>query len=134
MLLWWFQFCMVCVCLLLVSLGFSFPSHLQLPRCTPRPPTQPAGLACTIVLVMDRFGPSPVLSPMFPPSPASSPPWVLVALGCGLCNRVTPVWEQPRAQDTGRHLSKLAIFSPKEPDHSDGLSGLAGSLPHPSNH
>lgn len=31
-----------------------------------------------------------------------------VALGWSLFNGVTPVWEQPGAQDTGRHLSKLA--------------------------
>lgn len=78
--------------------------------------------------------PKPCPEPHVPAFPPSSPPWALVAIGCGLCNRVTPVWEQPRAQDTGRHLSKLGIFSTKEPDHSDGLSGLAGSLPHPSNH
>lgn len=66
------------------------------------------------------------------PAPPSRPLWAPVALGCGLFNGVTPVWEQLRAQDTGRHLSKLAIFSSKEPNHSDGLSGLAGCLPHPS--
>lgn len=62
------------------------------------------------------------------PTPPSSLLWAPVALGCGLFNGATPVWEQPRAQDTGRHLSKLAIFSPKEPNHSDGLSGLAKCL------
>lgn len=65
------------------------------------------------------------------PTPPPSPLWAPVALGCGLFNGATPVWEQPRAQDTGTHLSKLAIFSPKEPKHSDGLGGLAGCLPRP---
>lgn len=61
------------------------------------------------------------------PTPLSSAlwAWAPIAFGCGLFNGATPIWEQPRAQDTARWLSRLAIFSPEEPNHSDGFSGLA---------
>lgn len=45
------------------------------------------------------------------PTPPSSPLWAPVALGCGLFNgATTPVWEQPRAQDTGLLIPNLLFF------------------------
>lgn len=86
-----------------------------------------------------QAGLSPVQGPYVATLP-SRPLWAQapVALGSSLFNGVTPVWEQPGAQDTGRQLSKLAIFFffyflPAEPNHSNGFSGLAGRFPHPSN-
>lgn len=59
----------------------------------------------------EQAGLSPVQGPYVPTLP-SRPLWAQapVALGSSLFNGVTPVWEQPGAQDTGRQLSKLAIF------------------------
>lgn len=58
-----------------------------------------------------QAGSSPIQRPYVPTLPCR-PLWAQapVAFGCSLFNRVTPVWEQPGAQDTGRQLSELFFF------------------------
>lgn len=70
--------------------------------------SRPSCFAWAILSVTDRqvqvlSGPRATFRPLWAQAP--------VALGCGLFNGATPVWEQPGAQDTGGQLSKLAILT-----------------------
>lgn len=130
LLLWLFRFSTMCV---RESGGASLsPASPAAPAVHTHTSHPVSGPHCTIACngqAWLKSCPEPHVS-----TPSLSPLRAPVALGYGLFNGATPVWEQSRAQDTGRHLSKLAIFSPKEPNHTDGRSGLAGRLPHPSHH
>lgn len=74
-----------------------------------------------------------VLSPMFLlPLLVLSGPLLPLAVVCLRERLLSGSNSELRTQ--GDTCPSLLFFSPKEPSHSDGLSGLAECLPHPSNH
>lgn len=83
--------------------------------------------------VMDKLGSSLVLSPMFPP-PLLVPSGPLLPLAMVCLTEQLLSGSNPELRTQGDTCPNLLFFSPKEPNHTDGLSGLAGRLPHPSNH